>query len=89
MHGEQEKPVTDKKHQESTQNDLCDFCAEMPNEKQRTACGSGGWRATIHLWWDAVGSLFIVMYSFLAVLFYIIRFTVSVWDAGARGICGL
>ncbi|NTW99819.1 MAG: hypothetical protein HGB35_07830 [Geobacteraceae bacterium] len=39
--------------------------------------------------WKSTVSLIIVLYSFVIVLFYMVRFAVSAWEAGARGIYGL
>jgi hypothetical protein len=39
--------------------------------------------------WNSIGSKFIVLYLFVIVLFYMVRFAASAWVAGARGIYGL
>lgn len=39
--------------------------------------------------WQSISSLIVAMWMFVTVLFYMLRFSASVWDAGQRGICGL
>jgi len=38
---------------------------------------------------EVLGARIIVMWIFLVVLFYLLRFSFSVWDAGVRGVYGL
>ena len=42
-----------------------------------------------HFSWNSTCSFAVVFLVFVMVLFYVIRFTVSVWDSGIRGIYGL
>jgi hypothetical protein len=90
---------TDQKKTEKNKRVSEDVKTDTKTLSIPTADGSAGATGSIHgvaappgivrLRWSSMGSLIVAIWAFAIVLFYIIRFSVSFLDAGAKGLYGL
>lgn len=66
-----------------------DSAVEIGVEDTGESHGMGTQPGTGRFLWDSIGSATAITWMFLCIAVYMLRFLVSLWDAGARGIYGL
>jgi hypothetical protein len=92
MDSERKVIEINKKDHESTQENGFpgrDGPAEASAPPLSDSSGANALPATGRTWWRTIGAATLVVWAFMVVLFYMVRFVASVGDAGARGIYGL